>query len=301
VIVTTQYADEKYNWPVNASLYLPEEWANDPDRRERCHVPEDVRFMTKTEIALGLIDEADGSGVPCETVVFDAGYGGNRKFLGGLEERRKKFVGGIPCDFQVRIPEEMEKAAKKLPLHKHETGRPRKKPYPNQLAPRCRVGDIAKSLPESAWKTIAWREGSKGVMTKQFAFGCTGPPIAGARGPIGWLICERPLRGHEGDRKSYFSNLPEDRPHKRLVQLAHRRHEIERYCEDAKNEQGLDHYEGRLWHGLHRHLVLVMWAFSWLALKRRSRLEYGVDAEVDSKMAPGEQPVEEDFSPLQAC
>jgi len=120
-------------------------------------------------------------------------------------------------------------------------------------------------------------------------------------GSIGWLICERPLPGHEGDRKWYFSNLPEDTPHERLVRLAHRRHEIERYYQDAKDELGLDHYEGSLWHRLHRHLVLVMWAYSWLTLKRRPRLEYGVDTEVDSKMAPGEQPVEEDFSPLQAC
>ncbi|MGE5574474.1 MAG: transposase [Bacteroidota bacterium] len=58
VIASTQCADDKYNWPVNARLYLPEEWANNLDRRKRCHVPEDVRFMTKIEITLGLIDEA---------------------------------------------------------------------------------------------------------------------------------------------------------------------------------------------------------------------------------------------------
>jgi len=55
VIVTTHYADAKYSWPVNARLYLPEEWANDPDRCKRARVPEDVRFMPKTEIALRLV------------------------------------------------------------------------------------------------------------------------------------------------------------------------------------------------------------------------------------------------------
>lgn len=48
-------------------------------------------------------------------------------------------------------------------------------------------------------------------------------------------------------------------------------HEI--YYQDAKNELGFDHYEGRLWQGLHRHLALVMWAFSWLAMRRRPRIE----------------------------
>ena len=127
----------------------------------------------------------------------------------------------------------------------------------------------------------------------------TGDPSG--TGPIGWLICERPLPGHEGDWKRYFSNLPEDTSHERLVQFAHRRHEIERYYQDAKDELGLDHYEGRLWHGLHRHLVLVMWAYSWLALRRRPRLEYGVAPGVGSKMVTSEQPVERGFSPLQAC
>lgn len=101
------------------------------------------------------------------------------------------------------------------------------------------------------------------------------------------------MPSHEGDRKWYFSNLPEDTPQERLVGLEHRRHEIELYYQDGKDELGLEHYEGRLWPGLHRHLVLVMWAHSWLALKRRPRLEYRVDTEADSKMAPGEQPVEE--------
>ncbi len=88
-------------------------------------------------------------------------------------------------------------------------------------------------------------------------------------GPIVWLICTRPLPGDGGDPKWYLSNLPEDTLPEGLVELAYRRHEIERYYQDAKNELGLDHYEGRLWQGLHRHLVLVMWAYSWLAIRHR--------------------------------
>ncbi|HHV61967.1 MAG TPA: transposase [Firmicutes bacterium] len=121
-------------------------------------------------------------------------------------------------------------------------GRPRKEPYPNQLAPRHRVDNIAKDLPESAWETITWREGSKGLLTKQFAFmRVQRTTDRRGTGPIGWLICERPLPGHEGDWKWYFSNLPGDTSHERLVPLAPRRHEIERYYEDAKDELGLDH------------------------------------------------------------
>jgi len=62
--------------------------------------------------------------------------------------------------------------------------------------------------------------------------------------------------------------LPEDSSFSRLVLLAHARWVIEQFYEDAKQECGLDHYQGRSWQGLHRHLALVMLAYSFLMLFR---------------------------------
>jgi hypothetical protein len=42
----------------------------------------------------------------------------------------------------------------------------------------------------------------------------------------------------------------------------------EQFYEDAMGECGLDHYQGRRWDGLHRHLALVMLAYSFLACQR---------------------------------
>src|ERR1700674_3748685 len=44
-------------------LYLPEEWANDAARRSKAHVPDDVKFRTKPEIALRQIRAALMAGV----------------------------------------------------------------------------------------------------------------------------------------------------------------------------------------------------------------------------------------------
>ena len=237
---------------------------------------------------------ADAIGVPYGTVVFDSGYGGCQPFLEKLEARHKNYVGGVPCDFRVRLPEEVEAAAKNPPPPTKPRGTPRKKPYPNQLAPRRKACDIAASLPVDAWQTITWREGSYGPLSKQFAFARAYRANQKGTGPLGWLIHERPLPGEEGDCKWYFSNLGEDAEPERLVELAHRRHEVERFYQDAKNELGFDHYEGRLWHGLHRHLTLVMWAYSWLAAKRRSRVERITDTDL-----PANAPGVAGFSPLQ--
>ena len=87
-------------------------------------------------------------------------------------------------------------------------------------------------------------------------------------GPEGWLLGERLVPGESGDVKWFFSTLPADTPLQRLVELAHSRWPIEQFYEDAKGECGLDHYQGRRWDGLHRHLALVMLAYSFLARQR---------------------------------
>jgi SRSO17 transposase len=66
--------------------------------------------------------------------------------------------------------------------------------------------------------------------------------------------------GERGEVKWSFSNLLPDTPLQRLVELAHSRWPIAQFYEDAKGECGLDHYQGRRWDGLHRHLALVMLA-----------------------------------------
>lgn len=42
--------------PLGRRLYLPEDWANEPDRREKCHVPPEIVFREKWQIALELPD-----------------------------------------------------------------------------------------------------------------------------------------------------------------------------------------------------------------------------------------------------
>lgn len=134
VVVTAEYvADEPdrcdvLHWPVSGRLYLPENWARDAPRRGRTHIPEQLAFETKPEIALGLIDQAQAWGVPFRYVVTDAGYGDNPTFLAALEARSLAFVVATSSDFGVRLPEEVEEAAETHPPYQGR-GAP-KKPRP---------------------------------------------------------------------------------------------------------------------------------------------------------------------------
>src|SRR5215510_12827048 len=280
VVVTAHYvADEPtsrapVHWPLTARLYLPEAWATASARRAKVHVPPEVAFQTKPELALALIDQARAWGVPFAWVVADAGYGDNPAFLQGLEARQIAYVVGVSSTFGVRLRDEVRAAALVPPPRPQGRGQP-KKPRP---APLYEAKAVLEALPAERWQPITWREHAVVVLRKQFVAVRVHWATGGAQfstshhrvntGPEGWLLGERPVPGARGDLKWYFSNLPADTPLRRLVELAHRRWPIEQFYEDAKGECGLDHYQGRRWDGLHRHLALVMLAYSFLARQR---------------------------------
>jgi SRSO17 transposase len=280
VVVSAHYvADEPtsrapVHWPLSARLYLPEAWATDPARRATVHVPTEVLFRTKPELALALVDQAQAWGVPFGYVVTDAGYGDNPLFLQGLDGRHVAYMVGISSTFGVRLPAAVHAAALVRPSHPRGRGQP-KKPRP---APLYAAQAVFEALPEDRWQPITWREYGDVVLRKQFVAVRVHWATGGAQlstshhrvctGPEGWLLGERPVRGDSGDHKWYWSNLPADTPLRRLVELAHSRWPIEQFYEDAKGECGLDHYQGRRWDGLHRHLALVMLAYSFLARQR---------------------------------
>ena len=75
-----------------------------------------------------------------------------------------------------------------------------------------------------------------------------------------WLIAE--FRTDE--TKYYFSSLPASAPQKQVVSAIKARWSCEQMHQQMKEELGLDHFEGRSWHGLHHHALLSMIAYAFL-------------------------------------
>jgi SRSO17 transposase len=262
------------HWPLTAQLYLSEAWATDLARRAKVRVPTEIAFQTKPELALALLDRARVWGVPFATVVTDAGYGDNPTFLLGLDDRHVAYVVGVSSTFGVRLPAEVHAAALVPAPRPQGRGQPKKL----RPAPLYEAQAVLETLPAERWQPITWREAEGVVLRKQFGAVRVHWATGGAQlstshhrvatGPEGWLLGERPVPGERGEVKWYFSNLAANTPLHRLVELAHSRWPIEQFYEDAKGECGLDHYQGRRWDGLHRHLALVMLAYSFLARQR---------------------------------
>lgn len=250
ITVNCDYAERTLAWPVATRLYLPkDEWANDPVRRQRAHIPATIQFQTKAEIALDLLDQARAWGVRHQCVVSDADYGDNPRFLDGLEERHEPYVAAVRSDFQVAVSR-----SERTPAQRAEVVR-------DAQAWRC-------------WHTLHWKEGSRGWLKARFvAVRCWRVDGQGRR-RIGWLIGQRPAQGQTGDAKQFWSDFPAHMALERMVEYTHRRYWVEQYHEEAKGELGWDQYQGRLWTGFHRNAVLVMLSFSflvWLEWRERQK------------------------------
>lgn len=247
VTVNCHYAERTLAWPVATRLYLPEEWADDAARRQRAHVPAEIGFQTKAEIALALLDEARACAVAYAGVTGDADYGDNPHFLNGLEERGEPYVMAVRANFSVTL------------------GR-------SPSSPVQRADAVLAAQPLHAWRTITWRESSQGWgRAKGLGRRCWRVDGDGTQ-HVGWLLGQRPGREQQGDWKYFWSNFPPATPLAVMLEYAHRRHWVEQYHEEAKTELGWDQYQGRRWDGFHRHATTVMLSYSFLVwLEARER------------------------------
>jgi len=254
--------------PVTAGLrlFLPESWTSEAARMERAGVPARYRAArTKLEIALDELDRLIAAGVRFTTVLADAGYGMGAAFRQGLSARGLAWAVGIPGHQKV-YPREVE-----LVFPVAGRGRPGKRPAPNLLS--VEAEDM---LAQAKWRTLRWRNGTKGPLKASFAAvrvrvadGETqrigGKTKQHLPGEEVWLVGERRA---SGEQKSYLANLPADAKLKALAAAIKARWVCEQAHQQIKEELGLDHFEGRSWRGLHRHALMTMIAYAYLQQRR---------------------------------
>ena len=251
---------------IGLRLFLPESWTGDAERMTKARVPEDRRTArTKPEIALAEIDRVWAAGVRFAMVLADAGYGLSAPFRQGLDARGLKWAVGIPKQQKV-YPNNV-----KLTFPVATRGRPRMRPIPDQLS--APAEDV---LAKAKWRRVSWRKGTKGPLVASFAAVrvriADGPEQRihdkGAQhmpGEEAWLVGERRA---SGERKYYLSNLAADTNLKTLAAAIKARWVCEQAHQQLKEELGLDHFEGRSWHGLHRHALMTMIAYTYLQTRR---------------------------------
>ena len=73
--VFAAYVSAKGHAFIDRALYLPKAWSEERARRAAAHVPENVIFATKPQLARAMIERAMAAGVPFGFVAADSIYG----------------------------------------------------------------------------------------------------------------------------------------------------------------------------------------------------------------------------------
>jgi SRSO17 transposase len=269
VAVTLSVANRAASLPIAYRLYLPEDWAGDPVRRDKAGVPEEIRFATKPEIALAQIGAACTAGIRRGVVLMDAGYGADTGLRTELTSLGLSYVAGIQPHTTVWLPGTGPLPPKTWSGRGRPTSRSRRDPDHQPVQAKA----WALSLPASAWETITWREGSADWLTSRYARLRVRAAHRDERlkqpRDEEWLLVEWPEDEQE-PTKYWLSTLPEDMPFAEMVDRAKLRWRIERDYQELKQELGLGHYEGRGWRGFHHHATLCIAAYGFLISERET-------------------------------
>jgi SRSO17 transposase len=269
VAVTLDLGTEESSTPLDWALYLPKQWIDDPVRRKKAGIPEEIVFRTKTELALDLVDEVSGWGLEGRLVLADSAYGDAYEFRQGLRNRQLHYVVQVSGDLVAWT----EDPHPSRPPMKQGGKIPRKRFYAEELPSTRSLCQIAKGLPSQSWKRITWREGTKGPLTSRFARVVVWLANGLVQGKTMEVRSEELLiEWPEGDKapwKYWLSSLPpQGTSFRGLVRKAKGRFRVEQDYEEMKGEVGLDHFEGRSWQGWHHHVTLVTMAYAFLMLER---------------------------------
>jgi SRSO17 transposase len=268
--------------PIGGRLYLPESWKKDPARCARAGVPEGTSFATKPMIALQLVQGALADGVAPAPVLGDAAYGDNAEFRAGLRALGLEFF--LQVDAAKHKGWNFEAPTELKQVRRHPTaGAP-----PSQT-----LVEIAAGIPAGQWQSVHWKRagGERGATRLAWCEVWLQHALRKAGGELEklWLVVDWPADAAE-PYHYYLAHLHRAPTKARCLTLSRSRWHIEQYFQRAKDDLGLDHFEGRSWTGFHHHLVLSALACLFiLTVHARSKKNFWCDVgsgvESDSPVA----------------
>jgi len=268
IAVSLHAVGSKGTVPLGFSLYLPEEWCADGERRRRAKVPEGVEFATKPALGGQLVARAAGWKIRRAPVLGDQAYGNDSKLRARLDDEAIDYVLSVGPETEVFDPD----TAFTVPPRKPGS----RGPAPSLARPDREsrsVAQLTAALGPDAFQSVAFRDNDGKRLVSRFALvrvTCAHPITHDHHPPREeWLIVEWP-QDSEAPTDYWISNLPAATEPERLARLARLRWMIELDYKQLKGELGLDHYEGRSWLGFHHHCTLVTAAHGFLTLERQN-------------------------------
>ena len=176
-------ATEKGQTLIDRALYMPQEWADDPQRRRPAKVPETVAFATKPQRAQQRLTRALECGVPAAWVTGDSVYGNDTALRAMRQDRSQAFVLAVKSD--LRLPFD--------------------------------GGSIRSRVLASEWQCLSCGNGAKGARLYDWAWVPRDAPEQ--TGFLCWLLVRR-SRSDPSEQAYYWVVAPQETPLTTLVTVA---------------------------------------------------------------------------------
>jgi SRSO17 transposase len=258
---------------VDMRLYLPKEWAKGKRCRNKAGVPAEIRFRTRHELMLEMLDE-DGPVLPHAWIAGDDELGRSSWFRQELRARHESYLLAVPSNTLVRdltVPDP---------------------PYagfgPRAKVPFTGVDRWCAGLPESAWQTIEVRDGEKGPLVTQVVRRLVQARTEGKASDVAEFLVVFRERQADGTWKHDYllSWAPLPTPLWEFARVFKAQHRIEESLKRAKDEAGLADYQVRTWEGWHHHQTLSLIA-TWFLTQETRR---GKNPDPGADGSPGARP-----------
>lgn len=256
VAIYMAYVSRKEHVLVNKRLSLPKDWTKHRTRCKDAGVPKTIKFRTRHQLALEMLDES-GKSLSHTWVTGDDEMGRPSGFRRELQARNERYLLAVPSNTLIRDLD--------VPAPEY-SGRGR-----HPMSPFLRLDRWRAALPESAWTRICVRDGEKGPLEIEVVKRrVQARTETGGTGPEELLFVTRE-RLVDGTYKHdyYLSNA---HPNVSLIELgrvAKAEHRIEECFERGKGEAGLADYQVRNWIGWHHHQTLSLLAAWFLNQETR--------------------------------
>jgi SRSO17 transposase len=248
---------------INARLFLPETWTDDPARCDKVGIPTDQRtFKTKLERAREMVQADLEAGVEFDWVGGDGLYGHGLELGQALDEMGLSFLLDVHCDQQIypfkpqlQVPERTSTRGAAPTKRRADVEALRVDAYAQQLLP-CQ------------WQSVTVRDGTKGPLKLEMHVRRVWLWDGEAETPTQrTLVISRRLT----DNALKYSLSNDDAittPIERFAYRQAQRYWVERAFQEAKSELGMSDYQVRKWTAWHHHMALVMLSLSFLVKER---------------------------------
>lgn len=237
--VFLSYASSRGHSLLDRELYVPKSWTDDQERCREAHMPPEVAFATKPELARRMLKRTLDSGLPVAWVTGDTVYGSAQLLRTDLEARKQAYALAVACKEHVELQ-----------------------------GTRRRVDQVAREIAREDWQELSAGAGSKGP--RLFAWARIELAAPETSGWQRWLLARRSLdKGAKPAEMAYvLAFAPTGTSLEEMVEAFGARWTVEQCFEEGKGEVGLDEYEVRSWHGWYRHVTLSMLALAFLTVLR---------------------------------